>query len=118
MSAGAQRFPNYTQIAPKVSHGAWRVLRLLSVPTLVGIAILLLVDPTDGLKLWWGLLIPGLPLLWLVAPGIWRNVCPLAATNQLPRTAGFSRAKTAPAWFRRAAPLIGMGLFVGAVLSR
>jgi NADPH-dependent 2,4-dienoyl-CoA reductase/sulfur reductase-like enzyme/ferredoxin len=118
MTAGAQRFPNYTQIAPKIPHGVWRVLRWLSVPALVGIAILLLVDPADGLKLWWGLLIPGLPLLWLVAPGVWRNVCPLAACNQIPRTAGFSRGATAPVWFRRVAPLTGMGLFLAAVLSR
>jgi nitrite reductase (NADH) large subunit len=118
MSADAQPFPNYTQIPPKLSHGFWRVSRWLSVPFLVGVAILLIVDPKDGLKLWWGLLIPLLPILWLVAPGIWRNVCPLAASNQLPRVAGFSRARTAPAWFRRAAPLIGMGAFLGAVLSR
>jgi nitrite reductase (NADH) large subunit len=118
MTAGAQRFPNYTQIAPKLPHNVWRALRFVSVPVLVGIAILLVVDPHDGLKLWWGVLIPALPLLWLVAPGIWRNVCPLAATNQLPRTAGFSRAATPPPWFRRVAPLAGMGLFLAAVLSR
>lgn len=118
MSAGAQQFPNYTQIAPKLSHGSWRVARWLSVPVLVGIAVLLIVDPKDGLKLWWGLLIPLLPILWLVAPGIWRNVCPLAASNQIPRTAGFSRGATAPAWFRKAAPLVGMGAFLVAVMSR
>jgi nitrite reductase (NADH) large subunit len=118
MAAGAQPFPNYTQIEPKVPHDLWRALRWLSVPALVGIAVLLLVDPAAGLKLWWGLLIPALPLLWLVAPGVWRNVCPLAAANQVPRTAGFSRGATAPPWFRRAAPITGMGLFLAAVLSR
>ncbi|MGH2944173.1 MAG: 2Fe-2S iron-sulfur cluster-binding protein, partial [Solirubrobacteraceae bacterium] len=118
MPAASAQFPNYMQIAPKLSHRVWRVLRWVSVPTLVGIAILLLVEPGTGLDLWWGILIPSLPLLWLVAPGIWRNVCPLAATNQVPRTAGVSRAATAPQWFRHAAPLVGMGLFFAAVTAR
>ncbi|HEX4345816.1 MAG TPA: FAD-dependent oxidoreductase [Solirubrobacteraceae bacterium] len=118
MPPEASAFPNYTQIAPVVPHAAWRVLRRLSVPLLVAIAVLLVADPKDGLKLWWGLLIPLLPLLWLVAPGIWRNVCPLATANQIPRTAGFSRAAKPPRWFRRVAPMLGMGTFVLAVASR
>ena len=33
----------------------------------------------------WKVIIPTLPLLFLVAPGLWRNLCPLAASNQTPR---------------------------------
>jgi nitrite reductase (NADH) large subunit len=118
MSALDERFPNYTRIAPKVPHAVWRVARPLSVMTLIAIVALLLVTPAAGLDLWWGLLVPALPLLWFVAPGIWRNVCPLAATNQIARTVGFSRSATAPDWFRHAAPVIGMTLFFAAVAAR
>ena len=118
MSAREERFPNYMRISPKVPHAVWRLARPLSVAALIAIVALLLVQPRAGLDLWWGLLVPALPLLWFVAPGIWRNVCPLAATNQIPRTAGFSRGATAPAWFRQAAPLIAMTAFFAAVAAR
>ena len=49
-------------------------------------------SPQKGLELWWKLAIPSLPLLWLTAPGLWRNLCPLAASNQTPRLLQASRA--------------------------
>ena len=42
----------------------------------------LVVSPDDGLFVLWKLIIPVLPLLWLVAPGLWRNVCPLSAPTR------------------------------------
>ena len=35
------------------------------------------------------------PILFFVAPGLWRNICPLAAANQAPRWFGFSLARDA-----------------------
>ena len=61
---------------------------------------------------------PLLPLVWFVAPGLWRNVCPLAATNQIPRVLGFTRGRTAPPWFRTYAPLAGIAIFLAAVFAR
>ena len=61
---------------------------------------------------------PLLPLVWFVAPGLWRNVCPLAATNQIPRVLGFTRGRTAPRWFRTYAPLAGIAIFLAAVFAR
>ena len=61
---------------------------------------------------------PLLPLVWFVAPGLWRNVCPLAAANQVPRVLGFTRGLTAPAWFRTYAPMAGIAIFLGAVFAR
>ena len=75
-------------------------------------------DPDAGLDLWWELLVPLLPLVWFVVPGLWRNVCPLAAANQVPRVLGFTRGRTAPAWFRTYAPLAGIAIFLGAVFTR
>ena len=43
--------------------------------------------PDTGLDVMWKGVIPALPLLFMVAPGVWRNICPLATSNQTPRAA-------------------------------
>lgn len=62
---------------------------------LVGAAILtcLLFFPPIGLMLFWNILIPVAPALFVLAVGVWRNVCPLATTNLFPRTFGLSQKK-------------------------
>ncbi len=49
---------------------------------LFGVAVvgLLLFAPTLGLHAFWNVLIPAAPALVVLAPGVWRNVCPLAST--------------------------------------
>jgi ferredoxin len=49
---------------------------------LIGVAIfvLLIARPPLGLDAFWNVLIPVAPALFVFAPGIWRNVCPLAST--------------------------------------
>jgi nitrite reductase (NADH) large subunit len=74
-------FPNYTQMRARVPRWIWDIASALSVLSLLSIVFLLIVAPSDGLKLWWGLLVPSLPLVWFVAPGLWRNICPLATAN-------------------------------------
>jgi NADPH-dependent 2,4-dienoyl-CoA reductase/sulfur reductase-like enzyme/ferredoxin len=119
MGAGAvDPFPNFTQIRDPVPQAVWRGARIASVVFLLGVCALLVAAPDTGLDLWWSLLVPLLPLVWFVAPGLWRNVCPLAATNQIPRVLGFTRGLTAPAWFRTYAPLAGIAIFLAAVFSR
>jgi len=119
MGAGAaDPFPNFTQIRDPVPQAVWRGVRIASVVFLLAVCALLVAEPDTGLDLWWSLLVPLLPLVWFVAPGLWRNVCPLAATNQIPRVLGFTRGLTAPAWFRTYAPLVGIAIFLGAVFAR
>ena len=50
---------------------------------LVGAVILtcLLFFPPVGLLLFWNILIPVAPALFVLAVGVWRNVCPLATKN-------------------------------------
>ncbi len=71
----------------------WRTAQL-SV-WLVGLFILfsLLWYPSLGLSLFWNLLIPVAPFLFLIATGVWRNVCPLATTQLFPRHMGWSKSK-------------------------
>lgn len=117
-SAAANPFPNYTQMPRRVPIWAWHVGRVLSVALAIGECVLLIVAPARGLELWWKLAIPLLPLLWLSAPGLWRNLCPLAASNQTPRLFRFTRGLTVPDWYREYAPVVGMVAFILLVASR
>jgi nitrite reductase (NADH) large subunit len=114
----ANPFPNYTQLPRRLPLWVWHAGRVLSVAAAIGLCVLLLVKPARGLELWWKLAIPLLPLLWLTAPGLWRNLCPLAASNQTPRLLRFTRGLTIPDWYREYAPVVGMAAFILLVASR
>ena len=93
-------FPNYTQIPARLSVGTWQAIRVVTLLGAIGLAMALVVVPDDALDVMWKGVIPALPLLWLVVPGLWRNICPLSASNQTPRVLGLSKAKTAPPWLK------------------
>src|SRR5262249_30186581 len=111
-------FPNYTQMKQTLSIRAWHVLRVVSVLFALAVIVLLVVAPDTGLNLWWGFLVPGLPLLFFVAPGIWRNICPIAALNQTPRLFAFTRGLTLPDWLKEYGYVIGIAIFMIVVASR
>ena len=62
--------------------------------------------------------VPLLPILFFAAPGLWRNICPLAASNQTPRVLKFTRAGTPPEWLRRRGYLVAITLFFGITVVR
>jgi nitrite reductase (NADH) large subunit len=105
-------FPNYTQIPTRLPLGAWQAIRVVTLLGALGLAMALVLVPDDALYVMWKVVIPALPLLWLVAPGLWRNVCPLSSSNQTPRVLGLSKALTAPAWLKEYGFVIAAGLFV------
>lgn len=113
-------FPNYLQLRARsrVPVVAWDWLRSLGLLAVGAVVVALFAAPALGLLLFWGLLVPVLPLLFLVAPGLWRNICPLATLNQLPRRLGFSRAASAPVWLKSYAFVIGFGAFLLLASSR
>ena len=104
-------FPNYTQIPKGLSISAWWGVRIASLTAAIVVAGLLIVSPDDGLFVMWKLVIPLLPLLFLVAPGVWRNLCPLAASNQTPRALKITKALTAPKWLKEYGYVIAFSLF-------
>jgi len=116
--AATQFFRNYTQLQSRVPMAVWVAARVIVIGFTLAIATLLIVQPELGLKLFWGLAIPLVPALLVIAPGLWRQVCPMATMNQLPRLAGFSRARDLPAGLKTAAFGIAVALFVGAVALR
>lgn len=81
----------------------WNLAQILM--WFLGIAIVsaLLLFPVVGLHAFWDVLIPVAPAVVALIPGIWRNICPLGTTSQIPRRFGFSRRTQVPAaaqgWF-------------------
>ena len=76
------------------------------------VAALLIAVPDTGLFVMWKVIIPTLPLLFLTAPGLWRNLCPLAASNQTPRALKLTKALTAPNWLKEYGYVIAFSLFI------
>ena len=116
--AAAHYFRNYTQMPAQGPAWVWVALRSVAVLAAIGIAVLLIVEPSLGLLLFWGLAIPVVPALLIVAPGLWRQVCPMAALNQLPRALNKSRARDLPPALKEWAFAIALLVFIGAVALR
>ena len=74
--------------------------------------------PAGGQFWFFKVIVPLLPILFFTAPGLWRNICPLAASNQAPRWFSFTRALTPPDWLRRYGALISIVLFFGITSTR
>ena len=94
------QFPNYMDVKPKVPHQVWILLRVISTLSLFTLLIILINSPHTGLFIFWGLCVPVLPLVFFVAPGLWRNICPLASSSQLPRELGFTKSLPAAKWIK------------------
>jgi NADPH-dependent 2,4-dienoyl-CoA reductase/sulfur reductase-like enzyme/ferredoxin len=116
--AATQFFRNYTKRQARVPMAVWWLARGLALAVALGLAVVLLVNPALGLQLFWGLAIPVVPALLVIAPGLWRQVCPMATLNQLPRLGGFTRARELPLGLKQAAFSISVALFLAAVSAR
>ncbi len=63
---------------PVVTHAGWRLARVACVAGLAVVLAGFFVFPdTTSVVFWWGI-VPLLPVVFLIHPSIWRNVCPLA----------------------------------------
>lgn len=114
------QFPNYMQLRARsrVPLPVWNALRIVSVLTALGVVTLLLVEPQLGLKLFWRVIVPVLPAVFFIAPGLWRNLCPLAALNQTPRVFQFTQGRTLPPWLQEYGYVIGVFIFFACASSR
>jgi NADPH-dependent 2,4-dienoyl-CoA reductase/sulfur reductase-like enzyme/ferredoxin len=111
-------FPSYTQMPSRVPDQVWAALRVAILSIVLAICLLLVIIPETGLFLVWRILVPLLPLVFFVAPGLWRNTCPLATLNQLPRLYGFTHGLGQPKWLREYSYVIGIGIFLIIVPAR
>ena len=111
-------FPAYPDVPAKVPLRVWQVIRVGSVLAYLALVATLFVRPAGGLFIFFHVIVPLWPMLFFIAPGVWRNVCPLAASNQIPRVAGFTRGGTAPGWWARGGFLMAATLFFGIAGAR
>ncbi len=112
------QFPNYLEMPAQLPPRFWLIARSLALGTYLVLIVGLIVRPATTLNLFWGIGVPTLPVLFLVAPGTWRNVCPLAAANQTARVTGASRSAAPPDWLREYGFAIATSLFISIVLLR
>lgn len=99
-------FHNYMQMRRVLPIYFWHILRVISVIFAISLRIILFIRPNTGLNIFWGLFIPALPLVFFAAPGLWRNICPMAALNQTPRLFSFSRNLVLPPRLKKLRPLL------------
>lgn len=62
----------------------WRWAQLASWTVGILLIVTLFLRPALGIHLMWDVLIPVAPALIAIAPGLWRNICPLSITAFLP----------------------------------
>ena len=118
MSADAARlFANYTQTPTIVPYPLWMALRVITLLTTLGLVGLLFSSPL-GLTVFWGLAIPALPALFVMAPGLWRQVCPMAFVNQVPNLIGRPSSRGLPSHARDWAFTVAVGAFIAIVSLR
>jgi nitrite reductase (NADH) large subunit len=118
MSRENDLFKNYTQLDSYLPVPVWQALRFVSIGVAFAFVALLIFQPEHGLNLFWNVAVVCLPLVFLLAPGIWRNLCPLAATNQLPRLSGHTRGWSLSERWKANAFVVGMTLFFVLVVCR
>jgi nitrite reductase (NADH) large subunit len=118
MTSPSLSFPNYTEVVDRVPQWFWYLARIITVGIGLGLIMALFVRPELGLFIFWKLIVPFLPIIFFVIPGVWRNICPMAALNQVPRLFNFSRAMTLPKWAKEYAYVLGIILFFVIVPSR
>ncbi|WP_405492549.1 FAD-dependent oxidoreductase [Nocardia sp. NBC_00511] len=111
-------FPTFTELPARIPRGLWRAVQIASVAIYLAIIVAMFLDPAVGLFAFFGIVVPLLPGLFLIAPGAWRNSCPLAAVNQIPRVRGFGLAKPPPAWLYSHGYLVSVALFFGIAGAR
>lgn len=104
----SETFPNYMEVEPIIPQWVWYVLRAFGILTVIVLCVALFLRPREALFFFWGVFIPCLPLLFFIAPGFWRNVCPMATANQIPRDWNFTRAITLPEKIKEHSYLIAM----------
>ncbi len=78
------------------SRALWNAAQYL---LLLGGAVLvwlLMAQPAVGIAIMWNIFIPAAPALVTIAPGLWRNICPMATVSLLPRRLGLSRRMKMP----------------------
>lgn len=111
-------FPDYTQLRSPLSDRIWLLLRLVTLCVWIGMGALIYHDEVFGLNVLWGLVVPSVPLLLVIAPGLWRQICPMAFANQLPSMLKVSRGASLPKRLADWAFVTAVTIFIACVALR
>lgn len=111
-------FQNYLEVERQGPPALWWALRLVAFAFTLFVLVMIPLSGEHGLKLVWNVLVPCLPVVFAFAPGVWRQICPMAFLNQLPRTFGLSRGLRLPAGMSRVAYLVSVCAFFGLISLR
>lgn len=111
-------FPDYTELEQKIAPGIWKGVQFFAVAVVIALCISLFLFPDTTLFLLWRVIIPLLPLVFLLALGLWRNICPLATLNQIPISFKFNLGLNLPNWLNKSYYLISISLFLIIVPAR
>src|SRR5688500_11180747 len=96
----------------------WSYLQMFAVVATLADIALLLFAPSVGLFVTWYVLIPIVPITLIVAPGVWRNLCPVAVISQLPTVMGRASRRRFPLKASRGAMVVSSLLLLAIVPLR
>jgi NADPH-dependent 2,4-dienoyl-CoA reductase/sulfur reductase-like enzyme/ferredoxin len=116
--APANPFPNYLEMPTRLPKRFWDAMRVVAVLVTGALIWAVAKYPQTGFMLFWRLAIPLLPATFAFMPGLWRQLCPMAYLNQLPRTLGFGLNKTLPTSWKNVVYLIAVLTFFTLVSLR
>jgi nitrite reductase (NADH) large subunit len=116
--AATRVFEDFTRRRRIVPGAIWTAARVAALGVWIAVAFSTIFDEHVGLSLLWGLVVPLVPALLVVTPGLWRQICPLAFVNQLPRRLGFAGRRPLPDRLASAAFPISVAVFVVVVALR
>ncbi len=111
-------FVNYTQAKRILPPVLWWPLRLVFFVLLASVLASLWLEHAWASQFFWNIAIPLMPLVFLFVPGLWRNLCPLATINQMPRLLRLSFSSVVPRFLGQWSFAIAGLVFVVLVVSR
>jgi nitrite reductase (NADH) large subunit len=71
---GEPLFPAYTEMRRRIPIQAWHGIRIASVLAYLVLCAFLFIRPSGGQFWFFKVVVPLLPILFFVAPGLWRNI--------------------------------------------
>ncbi len=81
---------NGRNLSPR-ARAFWNAAQFVLLAVGAALVWLLAFRPAAGIAIMWNIFIPAAPALVTLVPGLWRNICPMATFNLLPRRLGLSR---------------------------
>lgn len=109
---GDDPFKPYTEMRSWLPKAFWLMLRVLTLMAALALAVTLVVAPEIGVTVFWKIVIPSLPIVLAVVPGLWRQICPMAFANQIPVQLGWSANRTLPIWLKESSYLYAILAFI------